>query len=115
MYEIIKSFHLFRWNSFRTYCGSDKKLRLAIDVSDNLPDENEISRWLGEPLICVFINTKTFLTNPKGFPVLSKRHQDLVINVMKRQVHVVITGSASEERLLHFQQYINHLWQVGLY
>ncbi|XP_065210237.1 protein arginine N-methyltransferase 5 [Planococcus citri] len=100
-----------RWNSFRTFCGSEKKLRVALEISENLPDEKEIARWLGEPLACVFINTKTFLTNHKGYPVLSKAHQDLVISVMKRHVHVVISGSAREDTLLYYQQYINFLWQ----
>ena len=85
-----------------------------MEISDNLPDEKEIARWLGEPLSCVFINTKTFLTNQKGYPVLSKPHQELVLDVMKRQVHVVISGSAREDTLLYYQQYINFLWQASI-
>lgn len=107
--------YLFRWNNFRTYCGSEKKLRLALEVSDDLPDDQEIARWLGEPLICAFINTKSFQTNEKSYPVLSKAHQELVLNLMKRQVHVVISGSAREDTLVYYQQYINFLWQVGIF
>ena len=72
-----------RWNSFRTACNTDKKIGLALELSADLPSYCEIQRWLGEPIRCVFINTSLFSTNKKGFPVLTKAHQNLLKKMFK--------------------------------
>ena len=38
----------------------------------------KLARWLGEPVKVGIILTSAFLTNAKGFPVLSRLHQGLV-------------------------------------
>lgn len=77
-----------------------------------MPDFEEIDRWLGEPIGCVILKSKTFLTNPAGFPVLSKAHQKVVKDFLLRQVPFVITGSAPEDLKPRFVQYLRHLSNV---
>ncbi len=47
----------------------------ALEFTANVCSELELERWLGEPVKCLVIPTSIFLTNAKGFPVLSKLHQ----------------------------------------
>ncbi len=103
-----------RWNTFRTYCGYEKKLKLALEVSCDLPSEEEINRWLGEPIGCAILKTKIFISNTSGYPVLSKPHQELVHKLLNRCIHIVISGVVREDTRPFYQQYINHLWQVGV-
>lgn len=49
-------------------------------MTEDLPADWEIDRWFSEPVVAVVLPVSVFLTNSKGFPVLSKRHQA----VMKR-------------------------------
>lgn len=67
-----------RWNLFRTICSSHRKIGVALELSANLPSEDIIQRWLGEPVRCLIIPTSLFSTNRKGFPVLPKSHQSVV-------------------------------------
>lgn len=103
----------FRWNSFRTFCASEKKLKLALEITDDLPDEKEIDRWLGEPIGCAIIKTKTFVTNAHGYPVLSIAHRKLIYRLLSHQILIVVSGAAREDVRPLYQQYINRLWQVS--
>ena len=40
-----------------------------------MPDDDEVARWEAEPVKVLLFPTSAFLSNKKGFPVLSKRHQ----------------------------------------
>jgi protein arginine N-methyltransferase 5 len=46
-----------------------------MEVGDRLPSEPELTRWLGEPIKTLLIPTSIFLTNKKGYPVLSRPYQ----------------------------------------
>ena len=72
-----------RWNSIRTMCDYNKKVSLCLELTANIPNELEQERWFGEPVKCCVLPTSIFLTNKKGFPVLSRAHQQLVKKVFK--------------------------------
>ena len=72
-----------RWNRFRTLCDSNKKLGVVLELTADLPSEQEIERWLGEPVKALVIPTAIFITNKKGFPVLSRAHQNVVRSFLK--------------------------------
>lgn len=55
----------------------------ALEIPADLPSSDVIDRWVGEPVKCAILNTNVFLTNKKGFPVLSKAHQSLVMKLFK--------------------------------
>jgi len=53
----------------------------VLELSAEMPDEGVLERWRGEPLKAVIVPTSIFLTNRKGFPTLSKRHQSFLLQL----------------------------------
>ncbi|XP_001600397.1 protein arginine N-methyltransferase 5 [Nasonia vitripennis] len=99
------------WNQFRIVCDYDRKLIVALIVSNDLPDEDEITRWLGEPVKCLIIPTTVFITNKNGFPVLSKAHQAMIRKFCALDVQFVITGANRHQNIIHYYHYMDHLWK----
>ncbi|XP_072269944.1 protein arginine N-methyltransferase 5 [Pyxicephalus adspersus] len=101
------------WHSFRTLCDYNKRIALAIEVGADLPSGSIIDRWLGEPIKAAILPTSIFLTNKKGFPVLSKVHQRLIFRLFKLEVQFVISGSHhhSEKDFCSYLQYLEYLSQ----
>ncbi|KAJ1523643.1 hypothetical protein ONE63_001486 [Megalurothrips usitatus] len=99
------------WNVFRSICNYDRRLGVALEVTPDIPSAEEITRWLGEPVRCLLLPTSLFLTNKKGYPVLSRAHQLLCRKFVPLGVQVVITGSVVHGSVQYYQQYVDHLWQ----
>ena len=74
---------VFRWNRFRTLCDSNKKIGVVLELTADLPSEREILRWTSEPVKAFAVPTSIFITNKKGFPVLSRPHQNIVRTFLK--------------------------------
>lgn len=55
----------------------------AIEVGADMPSDAVIDKWLGEPIKAAILPTSIFLTNKKGFPVLSKAHQRIIFRLFK--------------------------------
>ena len=68
-------------------CGSctpsRDSLSVALEITEDLPPQSVLDRWVGEPVKAVIVPTRVFLTNRKGFPTLSRRHQDFVTAMIK--------------------------------
>jgi protein arginine N-methyltransferase 5 len=58
-------------------------LCVALEIGADLPSNHVIDRWLGEPIKAAILPTSIFLTNKKGFPVLSKVQQRLIFRLLK--------------------------------
>ncbi|KAK6638504.1 hypothetical protein RUM43_006771 [Polyplax serrata] len=99
------------WNEFRALLSFEKKVGVVLEVSDDLPSQQECARWLGEPIKCLLISTSTFLTNKKGYPVLSRSHQAFIRSVVPLGVQLIIKGHTRHENLGHYQKYLDHVWQ----
>lgn len=98
------------WNDFRTYCGYDKRLGIALDlceVKHYLP-LCELNRWVGEPVKALVIPTSFFLINQHGKPVLSRAHQDIIKKFMTLDVQYVIKQD-TEGDLSLYVRYLNFL------
>ncbi|KAK4357877.1 hypothetical protein RND71_023487 [Anisodus tanguticus] len=80
------------WNSFRTLGEHHSQLSVAFDVLSSLPSVNSLARWFGEPVRAAIINSNSFLTNARGYPCLSKRHQNLVTEIFNNSIQIVISG-----------------------
>nr|VDD40740.1 unnamed protein product [Brassica oleracea] len=80
------------WNSFRLLCEHDSKLSVALDVMSTLPSETSLGRWMGESVRAAIISTDSFLTNARGYPCLSKRHQKLIAGFFDHAAQVVVSG-----------------------
>ncbi|XP_072357647.1 protein arginine N-methyltransferase 5 [Scyliorhinus torazame] len=101
------------WHHFRALCDYNKRITLALAVGADLPSDSVIDRWLGEPIKAAVLPTSIFLTNKKGFPVLSKMHQNLIYRLFKLEVQFVITGSNrhSQKEYRSYLQYLEYLNQ----
>ncbi|NP_001383341.1 protein arginine N-methyltransferase 5 isoform 1 [Gallus gallus] len=101
------------WHNFRTLCDYNKRVGLALEVGPDLPSAEAIDRWLGEPLRAAILPTSIFLTNKKGFPVLSRPHQRLLGRLLKLEVQVVLWGAPHHEPkpLSAYLQYLEHVGQ----
>jgi len=64
-------------------CDTSKKIGVVLELTADLPTDREIERWTGEPVKALVISTSIFVTNKKGFPVLSRAHQNVVRTFLK--------------------------------
>ncbi|KAG0035126.1 hypothetical protein BGZ82_005404 [Podila clonocystis] len=83
-----------RWNSLRNMAGSDSKLGVALELSGALPSDAVLDRWFAEPVKVIILPEDVFLTNNKGYPVLSKRHQHIVRKFIKFKPFFIISSSS---------------------
>ena len=49
-----------------------------MEVQSEVPRLEEVLRWHGEPVKALLLPTSAFLTNRRGYPTLSKAHQELL-------------------------------------
>uniref|UniRef100_A0A673KSH6 Protein arginine N-methyltransferase 5 n=1 Tax=Sinocyclocheilus rhinocerous TaxID=307959 RepID=A0A673KSH6_9TELE len=101
------------WHSFRTLCDYNKRICLAIEIEADLPSDTLIDKWLGEPIKAAILPTSIFLTNKKGFPVLSKAHQRIIFRLFKLEAQFIFTGENrhNEKDLRSYLQYLEYLNQ----
>ncbi|VDM17264.1 unnamed protein product [Hydatigera taeniaeformis] len=89
-----------------------ESLGLLLEMPADLPEEGIVSRWLSEPVTCLALSTQLFITNSKGFPILSRAHQHVLRKFLKINAQVLIKGSSQHERGLSiYRQYISWLWK----
>lgn len=80
------------WNAVRFACNHSSKLGVALEVGPDLPEDENLARWWGEPLKAVILRTDAFLTNRRGYPTLSKRHQAFLVEAFQHNVQIVLAG-----------------------
>uniref|UniRef100_A0A673AFT8 PRMT5 TIM barrel domain-containing protein n=1 Tax=Sphaeramia orbicularis TaxID=375764 RepID=A0A673AFT8_9TELE len=101
------------WHSLRTLCDYNKRICLAIEVGADMPSDAVIDKWLGEPIKAAILPTSIFLTNKKGFPVLSKAHQRIIFRLFKLEAQFIFTGTSrhTEKDFRSYLQYLEYLNQ----
>uniref|UniRef100_A0A8C7Y9Q0 Protein arginine N-methyltransferase 5 n=1 Tax=Oryzias sinensis TaxID=183150 RepID=A0A8C7Y9Q0_9TELE len=101
------------WNTFRTLCDYNKRICLAIDIGADMPSDAVIDKWMGEPIKAAILPTSLFLTNKKGFPVLSKAHQRVIFRLFKLEAQFIFTGTSrhTEKDFRSYLQYLEYLNQ----
>jgi len=100
------------WNKFRLLCGqTSNSLGILLELSPMLPvARSEIERWIAEPVKAVLIPTNIFLTNAKGFPVLSAAHQSILIEFFQKDIQFILAGKARHDYGLNpYLMYLQHL------
>ncbi|KAG7173372.1 arginine N-methyltransferase 5-like, partial [Homarus americanus] len=102
------------WNRFHSIANLQKKVGLAIEISADLPDQSVLDRWFGEPIKSAILPTSIWLTNKKGFPVLSRAHQLLIKSLFKLHAQFVITGPLRHQHFKLYQQYLEHIIRAQL-
>ena len=58
-----------------------------------MPDLDEVLRWHGEPVKALLLPTAAFLTNKRGYPTLSKAHQELLTRFFQMGVQVRLSDA----------------------
>jgi len=104
------------WNKFRLFCDSNSRLQVALELTADLPStDRELERWFAEPVRVVVVPADIFLTNKQGFPVLSKRHKTLLLNLFRHRVQVILqglpAGADNEAETAKYLHYIARLFQ----
>ena len=69
-------------------------------------------RWLGEPIRSAVLPTSIWLSNKKGFPVLSRAHQQLVKSLVKLHAQFIISGPLRHQHYKFYQQYLDYITRV---
>ena len=99
------------WNTVRTMCCGSRKLSVVLEVSAKLPPEASLRRWLGEPVKAAVFHTSVFLSNQKGFPVLSKALQGFFYELLQLKAQFILSGGSKTGKAIEFYwQYLNHLY-----
>jgi len=101
------------WNRFRLQCNSDKRCLLLLEVGADLPSREELLRWLGEPIKAILLPTSLFLTNKKGYPVLSQAHQSFLKMCADQNIHMVVTGTNRHASFKHYVQYLEYIYKTA--
>lgn len=81
------------WADLRALCEGHPQLGVCLEVGASLPTEEELARWVGEPVRAVVVTVAAFTQNRRGYPVLPKRHQEFVSLMLRRSVQVVLRGN----------------------
>ncbi|RWS24179.1 protein arginine N-methyltransferase 5-like protein [Leptotrombidium deliense] len=100
-----------QWNKLRSLISNDRRIGVILELCDNLPDDEELQRWCGEPIKALHIPTSIFITNQKGFPVLSRPCRRFVQNIVEKTAHdvqFIIRESVRGANLLHYVQYLDN-------
>jgi len=99
------------WNQVRSLCDNHKKLAVVLELNSKvIEDDDVIKRWVGEPLKAIIIPTYVFLTNKKGYPVLSRENQIVIQKFFKLSVQFIISGAVLHKNLMYYYQYLDHLY-----
>lgn len=97
-----------KWTKFISSIRNVNRIKVALELGSELPSNEELDRWLGEPVVALIIPTRIFVTNKKGWPVLLKRHQEFIKNMFNIGCQIIVSGPSSIKQ--HFS-YLAHLYQ----
>lgn len=99
------------WDSLRHLTGHNNRLFCCLELGEDLPENlNEMKRWAAEPLKAIILPTRIFLENKKGYPVLSKQHQQALSILLQFKMHVIFSGTPTlQDSLIPYIQYVQHL------
>lgn len=82
-------------------------------IGDDLPSwEHFNHRWIGEKVHSVQVHSSSFINNAKGFPVMSKKHQECIRAFMRQQVRVIVRSRHPNDSLESHYQYLCHLFKT---
>ena len=82
-------------------------------IGEDLPSWEHFNlRWIGEKIHSIQLDTRIFINNAKGFPVLSKKHQELVRALMRYQVRIILRTRHPNDSVEHHYVYLTHLFKT---
>ena len=81
---------------------------MALRLGDDVPIEYQADyeRWKGEPVRAIIIPKKLFRQNGKGYPVLLKHHQNIILSLAHLEPYIIIeVRSNLKSRVINFAMY----------
>lgn len=97
------------WNNFRTYADYNPKIKLALELSSDIPTSEELHRWLGEPIHVLIIPANVFIMNSSNCPVLSRAHQEVLLQFIRHNINFAIKANVKDGYLNFYSSYIKYL------
>jgi len=78
------------WNTVQSLTNYNPRLSVALELPRVLPSGALIRQWFAEPVRVLLCSADVFLSNNKGYPVLSKAHQRLMNSFLKVRADSVV-------------------------
>uniref|UniRef100_A0A182NAP2 Protein arginine N-methyltransferase n=1 Tax=Anopheles dirus TaxID=7168 RepID=A0A182NAP2_9DIPT len=98
------------WNTFRSHTDYNSSIKVALELTADVPTKDEIYRWLGEPVDAIVLPANIFLTNAKNYPVLSKAHQSMLTLFYRTFCcHFILKANPADGHVAHYVDYIKHI------
>ncbi|XP_045761117.1 protein arginine N-methyltransferase 5 [Maniola jurtina] len=98
------------WTMFHERMNWDKRIGLVVEIPADLPPQDVLKRWLGEPIKAIIVPTSLFHKNKNGYPVLSRPHQQVIVSMVEHDAQVIISG-ARRANIENYLQYMHRLWK----
>lgn len=70
------------WNKLRCMSSHHNGLGVVVELTEDLPEERHLDRWVAEPLRLLAVPTSLFLVGPKGLPELPHAHAAFLKKLM---------------------------------
>lgn len=100
------------WNKFRAFSDYNHKIKVALELTADLPSNIEILRWLGEPVRLLIIPVSIFVSNPHNYPVLAVAHKAVVLKFLSKVNCKFALKVSEDDRNIHNHvQYLRRLYQ----
>ena len=84
-------------------------------MSSDIPSDEEIFRWIGEPVEMLVIPNSVFISNQNNYPVLSKGHQRMItLFLQNTKCNIAIKPTSQfDNRIKLYAEYIRHIARLS--
>ena len=93
------------WQILSILLRNIKHVRPALIIEKDIPSKELMQQWFAEGVQIFFLSQDTFITNKKGYPVLSKAHQRVFKHYLRWTDCTIICNAESKR----YTQYFRHL------
>jgi len=96
------------WKKMSILFAENKALRPALVIQKDAASKQLVNQWYAEGAELFFLPKDVFLTNKKGFPVLSRPHQKMMSRFLRwTDCTVAVCGEPEDPQ--RYSQYLRHL------
>ncbi|EEB05578.1 type II protein arginine N-methyltransferase Skb1 [Schizosaccharomyces japonicus yFS275] len=101
------------WQAIRTACDYHPRLHVALEMPiKESPPIELISRWYAEPIGVLIMSCLTFVANPKGYPVLGRKHKAILSLFLQLKPRLLLCDNDEPNRVgasPDYSIYLKHL------
>ncbi|KAL7423781.1 hypothetical protein Q5752_001365 [Cryptotrichosporon argae] len=102
------------WDCIRSMCGYNPRLTVTLDLTNPLPPSvGALARWTAEPVKNVWLPAGSFISNAKGYPVLSKACQAFLRGMTRQNPAFILSdthlGWHAKGGPAAYIQYVRHI------